>query len=188
MQRGHHFRERCGERGLAVVDVSDGSDVDVNFLLHALCLWTREKPRADMSNSSRHTMSGASRCTVPREQRIQISCDLDRLLMAPVLRRHARMDTRMERWLRAVGVGSWLIAGSTATFRFATHPVQPSLVVWVACYLAFGGALWMTGDRRATRNVRILALVAQAALAMTLVHLFKSERRARLDLYRTVSE
>jgi hypothetical protein len=34
MQRSHGLRDGCGERGLAVIDVTDRADIDVNLLEH----------------------------------------------------------------------------------------------------------------------------------------------------------
>lgn len=76
---------------------------------------------------------------------------------------------RTERWLRVIGVGTWLIAGSTSIVRgdFAHRQFW----VWAVFFVAFGAAFWITSDRRASRTVRVAGLAVQAALAIVLTFL-----------------
>jgi signal transduction histidine kinase len=71
---------------------------------------------------------------------------------------------RTERWLRIIGIGTWLIAGSTsiAHYDFARR----GFWVWAVSFLAFGAVFWITSDHRVSRTVRVAGLVVQAALAV----------------------
>lgn len=74
-----------------------------------------------------------------------------------------------ERWLRIIGFSAWLVAGSTSFVRFATG--GQGAAVWLVAYIAFGGVFFAGSDRRASRMRRIVCLVVQGLLAVTLAML-----------------
>ena len=75
----------------------------------------------------------------------------------------------IERWLRIIGLGTWLIAGSTSFPRLVRDPRQAP--VWLAAYLAFGVLFWIGSSRRAERARRVACLAGQTALAIGLAAL-----------------
>ena len=71
---------------------------------------------------------------------------------------------RTERWLRILGLSTWLVAGSTSVVSFGA-PLQHPGWTWVSAFLAFGVVFLITSDRRTPRAVRVGGLAVQAVLA-----------------------
>lgn len=72
----------------------------------------------------------------------------------------------VERWLRIIGLGVWLIAGSTSLPRLLRDPEHA--LPWIAAFLGFGVLFWVGSSRQATRNRRVGCLVGQTGLAVAL--------------------
>jgi signal transduction histidine kinase len=66
------------------------------------------------------------------------------------------------RWLRFIGLGVWLLAGSTSVPRLERDP--RTAPVWIAAFVAFGILLWVGSERTASRARIITCLVAEACL------------------------
>ena len=77
---------------------------------------------------------------------------------------------RTQRWLRILGLGTWLVAGSTSIVRFAGPFNHPGWT-WVGAFVSFGLVFLTTSDRRTPRPLRVVGLAAQAALAVLLAFL-----------------
>lgn len=75
----------------------------------------------------------------------------------------------IQRWLRIIGLGVWLIAGSTSFVRLAGEPRRAA--PWMAAFAAFAVLFWIGSSWRATRAVRTTSLVGQAVCAALLAWL-----------------
>ena len=72
----------------------------------------------------------------------------------------------VERWLRIIGIGTWLIAGSTSVPRLVRDPEHAW--PWLVAFIAFGVLFWIGSDRHAARGRRVACLVGQTGLAVVL--------------------
>jgi signal transduction histidine kinase len=81
------------------------------------------------------------------------------------------MRLHAERWLPGIGLAIWLFVGTPTLWRFAHHPDELAAarsLAWLACYLGFAVALWLT-TRSATLAIRRAALLAQTVAALGLL-------------------
>jgi signal transduction histidine kinase len=72
----------------------------------------------------------------------------------------------LERWLRIIGLGTWLIAGSTSVPRLVRDPRHA--LPWLVAFAAFGVLFWIGSSRHASRGRRVACLVGQSGLAVVL--------------------
>jgi signal transduction histidine kinase len=81
------------------------------------------------------------------------------------------MGVRAERWLQAIGLGIWLFVGAPTLVGFVRRPAEvatPHGAAWLALYLGFAAAFWLsTGS--AAPPVRRLWLLGQSAAAFGLL-------------------
>jgi signal transduction histidine kinase len=80
-------------------------------------------------------------------------------------------DVLVERWLRIIGLGTWLIAGSTSIPRVASAADPRAAIAWVCAFITFAVLFWIGSSRRAERNRRVACLLGQAVLAGALAWL-----------------
>jgi signal transduction histidine kinase len=80
---------------------------------------------------------------------------------------------RTESWLRAAGIGTWIVSGLPMAIRIADGraPAGLTLAIWVAAFAVFGLAFWLNTEPavRCRPKLRAPFLLVQSAAAVVLL-------------------